>query len=170
MDVSSAIRTKRAVRQFQDRPLPEAAIQAILNSGRRAQSSKNSQPWHFIAIRDKTTLRKLSEFGTWAGHLAGAALGVALIHSDPNERFQILFDIGQAAAYMQLAGWELGIGSCLASIYEADKARLLLGFPDHLHVRFAISFGYPVNAEDLTRPPKSSGRRPAAEMIHWEKW
>ena len=170
MDVNSAIRTKRAVRQFQDKPLPEAAILAILYAGRRAQSSKNTQPWNFIVIRDRTTLKALSECGTWAGHLAGAALGVALIHSDPSERFQILFDIGQAASYMQLAAWELGIGSCLASIYEAEKARLLLGFPDHLHMRFAISFGYPANVEDLTRPPKNNGRRPAAEVVHWEKW
>jgi nitroreductase len=170
MDVSSAIRTKRAVRQFQDKPLPEAAIQAILYAGRRAQSSKNTQPWNFIALRDKTTLKALSECGTWAGHLAGAALGVALIHSDPRERFQILFDIGQTAAYMQLAAWELGIASCLASIYEEEKARLLLGFPDQLHIRFAISFGYAANQADLTRPPQMNGRRPAVEVIHWEKW
>ncbi len=63
-----------------------------------------------------------------ASHLAGAALGVAIIHPDPGEKFQLMFDIGQAAAYMQLAAWELGIGSCLASIYEPDKARGLLGY------------------------------------------
>jgi nitroreductase len=96
MNVSEAIRFKRAVRQFSQEPLPEAAVHAILNAGRRAQSSKNTQPWHFIAIRDKTILQALSECGPWAGHLAGAALGVALVSEDPNERFQILFDLGQA--------------------------------------------------------------------------
>jgi nitroreductase len=48
MNVSEAIRMKRAVRQFADRPLPEEIVLAILNAGRRAQSSKNTQPWHFI--------------------------------------------------------------------------------------------------------------------------
>jgi nitroreductase len=96
VDVSEAIRYKRAVRQFKDGPLPEEAIFAILNAGRRAQSSKNTQPWHFIAMRDKATLKALSECGPWAGHLAGAALGVALVSEDPNQRFQILFDLGQS--------------------------------------------------------------------------
>lgn len=170
MNVSEAIRLKRAVRQFQDKPLPEEAVIAILNAGRRSQSSKNTQPWHFIAIRDKATLKALSEYGTWAGHLAGASLGVAILHSDPSERFQILFDIGQCAAYMQLAAWEIGIGSCLASIYEPEKARLLLGFPDNLHLRIAISFGYPLDPKDLTRPPQKGGRRSPGEIIHWDKW
>jgi nitroreductase len=121
MNVSDAIKYKRAVRQFQDKPLPRDVILAILNAGRRAQSSKNTQPWHFIAIQDKGTLKALSGLGTYAGHLAGAALGVAVITTSPEQRFSIMFDAGQAAAYMQLTAWELGIGSCLATIYEPER-------------------------------------------------
>jgi nitroreductase len=170
MNVNEAIRRKRAVRQFQDRPLPEEAVQAILNAGRRSQSSKNTQPWQFIAIHDKATLTALSACGIWAGHLAGAALGVAIVHADPGERFQIMFDIGQTAAYMQLAALEIGIGSCLASIYEQDKARLVLGYPEALHLRIALSFGYPLDPLDLTRPLKKGGRRGLDEVVHWEHW
>jgi nitroreductase len=170
MKVSDAIRLKRAVRNFQDKALPEEIILAILNAGRRAQSSKNTQPWHFIAITDKSTLKQLSECGNWAGHLAGAALGVAIVHPDPNEKFQVLFDVGQAAAYMQLAAWELGVGSCLASIYDPEKARTLLRFPETQHLRIAISFGYPVDVQVLTATPKKGGRRTFAETVHWEKW
>lgn len=170
MNVRDAILLKRAVRQYKSDPLHEETILAILNAGRRAQSSKNTQPWHFIAITDKTALQQLSECGEWAGHLAGAALGVAIVHPDPAERFQILFDIGQAAAYMQLAAWELGVGSCMATIYQYDKARKILGFPPEFHVRFAISFGYPAQEDKLTEPPKKGGRRPAEEVIHREKW
>ena len=61
MNVSDAIRLKRAVRKFQDKPLPEDVIHAILNAGRRSQSSKNEQGWQFIAIRDKDILKALSE-------------------------------------------------------------------------------------------------------------
>lgn len=170
MNISDAIHLKRAVRKFTDQPLPAETIFAILNAGRRAQSSKNTQPWHFIAITDKVILKQLSECGEWAGHLAGAALGVAIVHPDPAERFQILFDIGQAAAYMQLAAWELGVGSCMATIYQGDKARQILGFPPDLHIRFAISFGYPADEAKLTTPPQKGGRKPASEVIHREKW
>ena len=170
MNVSDAIRTKRAVRQFQDKPLPDEVVHKILNAGRRSQSSKNNQPWQFIAIRDKVLLKGLSETGTYAGHLAGAALAVAILVPDPDDRFQTLFDAGQAAAYMQLAAWELGVGSCLASIYEKDKAQKILGFPTGWQVRICISFGYPLDDSQLTAAPKKGGRKPFDEMVHWEKW
>jgi len=170
MSVSEAIRLKRAVRRFQDKPLADDAVMAILNAGRRSQSSKNSQPWHFIAIRDKVILKQLSECGEWAGHLAGAALGVALLSADPMAKFQTLFDIGQSAAFMQLAAWELGIGSCPASIYQPDRAREILGYPDDLHLRFALSFGYPLEEATITAAPKKGGRRTFDEVVHWDQW
>ncbi len=170
MNVSEAIRTKRAIRKFQDKPLPEQVVHAILNAGRRSQSSKNEQGWQFIAIRDKSILKALSETGTYAGHLAGAALGAAILTPNPEGKFQDLFDAGQAAAYMQLGAWELGVGSCLASIYEPEKARQILGFPPEWHLRIALSFGYPLDEEKLTAAPKKGGRRSLDEVVHWDRW
>jgi nitroreductase len=170
MDVSEAIRLKRAVRKFQDKPLPDDVIRAILNAGRRSQSSKNEQGWQFIAIRDKGILKALSETGAYAGHLAGAALGVAILSPNPEGKFQDLFDVGQAAAYMQLAAWELGIGSCIASIYEPEKARAILGFPLEWYLNIALSFGYPLDRAKLSASPKKGGRRALEEIVHWERW
>lgn len=170
MDVSEAIRTKRAVRKFLDKPIPGEIIHQILNAGRRSQSSKNSQPWQFIAITDKSILKALSECGSWASHLSGAALGVAILTPDPAEKFQTMFDAGQAAAFMQLAAWELGIGSCPASIYEPEKARTILSFPEELHLRIALSFGYPQDSSELSAAPKKGGRRDLDEIVHWDKW
>jgi nitroreductase len=170
MNVSEAIRLKRAVRIFSDQPLPEETILTILNAGRRAQSSKNTQPWHFIAITHRPTLEALAECGSNAGHLAGATLGVAIVHADPGEKFQLMFDIGQVAAYMQLSAWELGIGSCLASIYEPEKARIVLGFPQDLTLRIAISFGFPQDGGILINQPQQGGRKPLSDIVHWEKW
>lgn len=170
MDVAEAIRLKRAIRDFAPTPLTDDQVLAILHAGRRAQSSKNTQPWHFIAIRQRETLLALSRLGTYASHLAGAALGVAILTPDPSQRWSIAFDAGQAAAYMQLAAWEMGIGSCLATIYQPDSARTLLGFPEDLHLNVALSFGYPTDPDLLTRPPKPGGRRPADECFHFEHW
>lgn len=170
MNVSDAVRTKRAVRKFQEKALPDDVIKAILNAGRRSQSSKNEQAWQFIAVRDKSILKALSECGTWAGHLAGAALGVAILTPDPEGKFQIMFDAGQAAAFMQLAAWELGVGSVPASIYESEKARQILGFPSEWHLRIALSFGYPADAAKLSAAPKKGGRRTLDELVHWDRW
>jgi nitroreductase len=170
MNVYDAILTKRAIRKFQDKPLPEDVVRAILNAARRAQSSKNEQAWQFIAMRDKSILKALSETGTYAGHLAGAALGVAILTPNPEGKFQDLFDAGQAAAYMQLAAWELGVGSCLASIYEPEKARQVLGFPPEWHLRIALSFGYPLDEEKLSAAPRKGGRKSLEEVVHWDRW
>ncbi|HET6821507.1 MAG TPA: nitroreductase family protein [Anaerolineales bacterium] len=170
MNVSEAIRTKRAIRKFQDKPLPDEIIHVILNAGRRSQSSKNEQAWHFIAIRDKMILGALSKCGTYAGHLAGAALAVAILTPDPTAKFQTMFDAGQAAAFMQLAAWELGVGSVPASIYEGEKAREILGFPPEWHLRMALSFGYPLDEEKLSATPKKGGRRSLEEIVHWDTW
>lgn len=170
MDVAEAIRTKRAVRKFRTDPISEGEAKFILNAGRRAQSSKNSQPWHFIAIRERQRLEALSKLGTFASHLSGASLGVAILTPDPSQRWSIMFDAGQAAAYMQIAGWSIGVASCLATIYEPDAARELLQFPEEYHLRAALSFGYPADPNVFTSPGKGGGRRSMDEILHRELW
>ncbi len=168
MNVYKAIQAKRAVRKYKAQPLQESETKVILNAARLAQSSKNMQAWHFIAVTHKDTLLALSKCGQFAGHISGAALAVAIITPDPNIRFNVMFDAGQAASYMQLAAWELGIGSCLATIYDHERTREILQFPPEMHIRIAISFGYPMN--DSARKPRKSGRRSFQDVVHWEKW
>jgi nitroreductase len=170
MDVAQAIRTKRAVRKFRDEPLPDEITHAILNSGRRSQSSKNTQPWQFIAVRDRKMLRALSECGTYAGHVAGAALAVVILTPDPAGKISVMFDAGQAAAYMQLAAWELGVGSCLVTFHRAAKADEVLGVPREWQAHMGLSFGFPAEDEKLSAAPKKGGRKPLEEFVHWDRW
>lgn len=170
MNVHDAIQTKRAVRKFTDQPISDQAVRQIVNAGRRAQSAKNMQAWHFVAVRDRQRLETLSTLGDFAGHMAGAALGVAILTVDPAIRWSILFDAGQAAAYMQLEAWEMGIGSCMATIYQPDKAREVLGFPADWHVHACISFGFPSEPDRLIALPRKGGRNALDEILHWEQW
>jgi len=78
MNVSEAIRSKRAVRQFTEQPLTDAEIERILNAGRLAQSSKNTQPWQFIVIRDRALLEQVATTGDFLTHVRGAAVCVVL--------------------------------------------------------------------------------------------
>lgn len=168
-----AIRSKRMIRAFADRPLEPEHLERILDAGRHAASSKNTQRWDFIVCRDRDHLRELAAVGPWAGHLAGAAVGVALVTPDPyapDAPLSILFDIGQAAANMQLAAWELGIGSVPATVYEHDLVRRLLGFPEDRYCEYMLSFGYPADPAKLSAPPKAGGRRALAEIVHEERW
>jgi nitroreductase len=171
--VWAAIAARRAIRSFADRPLAPEHLDRILNAGRRAASSKNLQRWSFIVCRDRTHLVELSQVGPYAGHLARAAVGVALVTPDPHggdQPLSVLFDLGQAADSMMLAAWELGVGSVPATVYDHDLARDLLGYPADHHCEFLLSFGYPLDPDDLTRPPRSGGRLPLAGLVHEERW
>jgi nitroreductase len=171
--VWEAIATVRVVRTFADRPLEAAHLDRILRAGRHAGSSKNLQRWTFIVCRDRAHLRELSAVGPYAGHLAGAALAIALVTPDPRgpaDPLSILFDLGRAAQNMVLAAWELRIGSAPATVYEHDLARRLLGYPEDQHCEYLLSFGYPADPGDLTRPAKAGGRRDLDEMVREERW
>lgn len=171
--VWDAIRSRRAIRRFADRPLEAEHLDRILRAGRRANSSKNQQRWAFVVCRERAHLRELSAVGPYAGHLAGAAVGIALVCPDPkiaDAPLSVLFDLGQAADSMMLVAWELGIGSVPATVYEHDLAQRLLGYPDDQHCEFLLSFGYPADPTDLTRPLKAGGRLPLDELVHEERW
>ena len=162
MDILDAIRTKRSIRKFLDEPVPEEIIHKILDAGRHAQSSKNEQPWTFILIQDKQRLKAVRECGTYAGHIAGADFAVVL--ADHNNWS---FDIGQAAAYLQLAAWDLGVSSCLAYFGEQDKLKSLLGVPAETVLEIGISFGYSAEGPRL---PRKSGRKAFEEIVRREQW
>ncbi len=171
--VWAAIDARRAIRSFVDRPLEPDHLDRILRAGRRSGSSKNLQRWDFIVCRDRDHLRDLSAVGSFAGHLAGAAVAVALVTPDPrgaDSPLSVLFDLGLAAQNMMLAAWELGIGSVPATVYEHDLARELLGYPPDRHCEYLLSFGYPADPADLSRPKRAGGRLALAAMVHEERW
>jgi len=173
ISVWDAVNHKREVRRFADRPLDADALVRILNAGRRAASSKNLQRWHFIVCRDRDHLRQLSKVGPWAGHIAGAAVAIALVTPDPHDAdspLSVMFDLGMAAGNMMLAAWELGVGSCPATVYEQAVARDVLGLPDDRWCGWILSFGYPADRDDLTRPPKKGGRKALDAIVHRERW
>lgn len=173
VSVWEAVSRKRVIRTFADRPLEPEHLVRILNAGRRATSSKNLQRWQFIVCRDREHLRELSTLGPWADHLAGAAVGVALVTPDPtaaDSPLSVLFDLGTAAGNMMLVAWELGIGSAPATVYEHGRARELLGYPADHHCEYILSFGYPADPADLTRANKAGGRVALADIVHDERW
>lgn len=165
MDVLTAIRTKRAVRQFTDEPIPDHVLDKILKAALKAQSSKNSQPWQLIVIRDRATMVELSKLGDFLSHVADAT--VCVVYASPDDNPWTFFDLGQSAAYLQLEAHELGVGSCLGAIYQPPAAKNLLGVPDELSVNALVSLGYPAPAH---KPAALGGRKSVGEAVHWDHW
>ena len=173
MDAWQAIDSIRVVRKFQDRPLDEAHLRRILDAGRRAGSSKNLQRWAFIVVRERTHLGELAAVGPYAGHLAGAAVAIALITPDPagdDAPLSVMWDLGRAAQNMVLTAWELGIGSVPATVYDQELARRLLGYPADWWCEFLLSLGYPADPTVLTAPKRAGGRLSLDDIVHEERW
>lgn len=173
MTAWDAVHSKRAIREFSDRPIHQASLELILRAGARAHSSKNQQRWAFIVVDDRDRLAALSTVGPWCGHIAGAAVAIALVTPNPRAAdapLSVTWDLGGAAAQMMLVAWEMGIGSCPATVYEHARAQELLGYPDGMHCEFILSFGYPADPALLTQPNRPGGRRPLDELVHHDRW
>lgn len=166
--VFEAIKTKRAVRQFTEQAIPDDVAREILDAGRLSGSSKNTQPWHFVAVRDRDVLKALSEAGTYAGHVAGAALAVVLVNETAGPG-RPEFDFGRATQNMMLAAWAHGIGSVMAYFHEPDRAAQALDLPGGYEARWAISFGYPADEQRRTGV-SPQGRRSFEDVVHWDRW
>lgn len=102
----------------------------------------------------------MSTCGKYAGHLSGADFAIALVLQPGYD-----FDMGQAAAYLQLAAWDRGVASCIASMWEPERAKAILGVPADKQFDTAISFGYPAK-----KPGKIRDRRPLEDVLRLEKW
>jgi nitroreductase len=163
MDTLTCIRKKREVRDYLDKPVPQEALQQILEAGRFAPSSKNSQPWHFIVIRDKERLRKISDLTPTGKHIAQAPLAIAIV-MDGAKLPEI--DGARAAQNMVLAAWSLGIGSCWVTNFYDDGVKDLLGVPQRMKLVTVIPFGYPTEA----KTSRKKIRKPMSEMLHYEKF
>jgi nitroreductase len=166
-----AIRSRRNVRDFEDRPLPAEHLDRILEAGRRAPSSRNWQPWDFVVVTNREQLKELSEVWRGAGHVAHSAATVAMIAprtDDPGERDRAQYDIGQATMAMLIAASDLGIGSGHAAVADQNQARKVLGFPADRYAAYLIDLGYP--ADRPLKPIRNPNRRPFAEVVHRDRW
>jgi nitroreductase len=171
MQTWEAIRSRRNVREFSSQPVADDHLDEILESGRRAPSSRNWQPWDFVVIRDREKLQRLSRVSPGAAHLATAAAAIALVVPVPTTDLQkkrVQFDLGQVAMSLMLAAAGLAIGSGQTGVSDEDLARELLGFPEDRFCPYVISIGYPADRPlTLIRRPD---RRPLSEIIHREHW
>ncbi len=173
MDTWDAIRARRNVRAYEDRPIPNGDLDRILEAGRRSPSSLNRQRWDFVVCTDRSQLQRLATVWAGASHVATSAATIVLVAPDEEGsafaiRGSIAYDLGQVTMCMLLAATELGIGSAHADVQDQDLAREILGVPDDRYCAYLIALGYP--ADRPLRPIREPNRRPLREIVHREHW
>jgi nitroreductase len=164
VDAYRAIVDKRDQRAFLPTPVPEAALQRILQAGRMTGSSKNREPNRFVVVRDRERLAALAGLSRFARWLAEAAVAVAIVQTERHD-----YDAGRCAQNMMVAAWGDGIGSCPAHLPEAELAKVL-DIPPAIAVNRVIGFGYVDRPRAAPPPAVARRRRPLGELVHWERW
>jgi nitroreductase len=171
----SFLRGLRAVRQLRPDPLPETVLHDILEVARWSGSAGNRQPWEFVVVRDRDMLRRLASIdGANAGHLANAAVGLAVVIR-PEVPDLDGYDEGRLAERILLAAAAHGVGAAVGHFTgpgdtwaASAEAKRLLGIPDERLLREVISLGYPAeHLQPTTNPP---GRKPLEQLVHWDHY
>jgi nitroreductase len=171
METWDSICSRRNVREYEDRPIDDDDLTRILEAARRTPSSKNEQRWHFVVVRDRDRLRRLSAIWRGAWHIPASAVTIALVGPDPDDpriRESIAYDMGQVTISIMLAAADLGIGSGHSSAHEVEVGREVLDLPDDLRVWWLIGLGYP--ADRPLQPIQNPDRRPIDDLVHHETW
>jgi nitroreductase len=171
METWDAIRSRRNVRDYEDKPIPERDLRRILEAGRRSPSSRNWQPWDFVVVTDRAQLAELSRVWRGGGHVARSAATIALVAPIPPDephRNRVQYDFGQATMSIMLAAADLGIGSGHSAVSDQELARRILGFPDDKFCAYLITLGYPAGRP--LSPIERMDRRPFDEVVHWGRW
>ena len=163
MDTFLAIASRREVRDYEPRALPPEVEERILDAGRLAGSSKNRQPWRFDVVPGE----RLADLVYEPTNLQGAPFVVAIVVSGKGP---VSFDAGRAAANMQLAAWNEGVGSCPNAISDEPAARVALGLDDEEKIAIVLSFGYPAKPRDPESRTAAewsarANRRPLQESV-----
>ena len=159
METFETIQTLLAVRSFQDKAIPPDVVHRIVAAGWLTGSSMNLQPWHFIVVEDRETLRQLGALARSGPYITDAALAIAVV-VEPTA--YAVSDASRAIQSMMLAAWAEGIGSNWVGFHGLDAVKPVLNVPETLDLFAIIPFGYPAQAVGKGKKQ----RKPLATVAH----
>ena len=165
------MRTVRQARQYRPDPVPEAALAELLEVARWTGSSRNTQPWHFIVVRDKEILRQISQIRTPINWVADAPLAIAIV-LDGGSLASEAYDEGRVTERLMIAARVLGLGGGVAWFGDADqqaRGKEILGIPAVRTARSVVVLGYPTTIKDPRPGAVAGGRKPLSEIVSQER-
>jgi nitroreductase len=184
MDLIEAIKTRRSIRKFLDKPVEDDKLRAVLEAVQAAPSWANMQCWRMVVVKDRDVKEKLSDlsyvesFFAPKGYKANPskkalaeAPAVIVLCADPQQSGSLwgqsyyLVDAGIASQNLMLAAHGLGLGSVFVGVYDEVKVKGILGIPQNIRVVGLFPLGYPVEAGK-----GGPGRKPVDEIAFHGMW
>jgi len=169
MEITEAIRSRRSIRKYQDRPIEEEKLLRVLDTGRMAPSARNLQDWKFIVVRDQDKRKMLSEAANGQPYVEKASAVIVGCATEPENimpcgQYCYPIDLAIALDHMSLAATAEGLGSCWIGAFQEDKVKEILDIPEKIRVVAMLILGY--SAES----PAARPRRKLDEILVYDKW
>jgi nitroreductase len=162
--VFEAVRTVLAVREYDDKPIPDDVMGRIVEAGHLSASASNAQPWHFVVVRDRAGLRELGGLVAHGPYIAGAGAAIVVAYEKANHLG--VSDVSRAIQSMILVAWGDGVGSNWTGFGELEGVRKKVGLPEKYEVLAVVPFGYPKRA--IGKGKKK--RKPLAEVASADRY
>lgn len=168
MEVLEAIRKRRSIRKYQDKPVPDDVLKAILDCARLAPSAGNRQPWVFVVVTKPEVKNKLVEASGNQAFLAQAPVVIVVCgdaevsaarYEDRGRSLYFIQDTAAAVTNILLAATSFGLGTCWVGAFRETLVREVLDLPSNLRPLAMIPIGYP----DQERGPRDL--RPFEEVV-----
>jgi nitroreductase len=162
------IMTRRSIRQYTDRPVPEELVTQLLRAAMAAPSAKNQQPWHFVVVRDRELLEAIAQSTPYSGMTRGAQLAI-VICAAPDERDPGYWpqDCSAATENLLIAANAMGLGAVWLGYYplpeRVESMREILGAPENIVPFSVVPIGYPAE-----HPAPAD--RYDAQRVHLDRW
>lgn len=162
--VFDVARTVLAVREYQDREIPDEILDRVVEAAHLNASSVNRQPWHFVVVRERETLRDLGRLIKTGPYIATAAAAIVVAYERSSEYG--VSDVSRAIQTMMLTAWADGVGSNWTGFGGLDEVRQRVGLPDRYDVLAVVPFGYPARPVGKGR----KNRKPLADVASRERF
>lgn len=165
MSLVDLILSRRSIRKYEDKDIPEEVLRQILETGRQAPSAVNRQPIHFVVVNERELLNNLCNnlIARFVKRAPLAIVGCADTKSLLTGKWAVV-DATIAMQNMVIAALTFGIGSCWIGACNEKKVKELLKIPDELKVVAVLTFGYPAEQ------PKQRKKKSFDEMFSFNKF
>ena len=161
--------TRRSIRKYKEKKVSEEVVQDLLKAAMAAPSAGNEQPWEFIVIRDKNTMKKITEFHQYSKMLLNTDVAIVVCGDIKREKFKGYWvqDCSAAIQNILLEAEDRGLGAVWLGVYpmedRVEAMEKLLGLPEGVITLGIVPVGYP----DEYKEPAD---RFDESRIHYEKW
>jgi nitroreductase len=164
MDIFDVIKTRRSIRKYSSKPIPEQQLQTIFEAARLAPSAANRQPWRFIVVQDTDRKKALAEAADNQTFLSDAAAIVVAIGDPEASANWFEKDTMIALEHIVLTATSLGYGTCWIGAFDADAVKRLLKIPAKMKVVAMTPIGVP------DEKPAAKPRKPVSDIFFREEW